>query len=360
VLFVATALVSRDARAQCASGACPPCTMCRVPPADGMNPPVAAMSALFDQIAAGPDAYGTLGWDFAGQTMVGTGPGQCAAGGVAMTVPVHFPCILLKAIYLTESNWRQFCDSNQTVIAFDCGYGIAQVTTGMRPGETSPFDPDRVAAEPAYNVSVGAAILADKWRATPCVGANDIDVIEDWYFAVWGYNGLAFSNNPNNPMYAADRPEFLTPGIASAQVRSNYPYQEIVWGYAHYPPSADYYTGIGLAYPDRSEICAACGDPTMDISDPVGAHRSTCPNAAPAPDAGATDADTTDAGMTDDVATDGPGAADVPSSIGDHETAMAGTGCGCRTGSRAPRPSAIALVAFAALVALRRRRARCI
>ena len=38
------------------------------------------------------------------------------------------------------------------------------------------------------------------------------------------------SNNPNNPMFAADRREFRTPGLASAQVRANYPYQELVWG----------------------------------------------------------------------------------------------------------------------------------
>ena len=69
----------------------------------------------------------------------------------------------------------------------------------MRPGDTSAFDPIQVAASPAYNVSVGASILASKWRAAPCLGDNDPDVIEDWYFATWGYNGFAFKNNPNNP-----------------------------------------------------------------------------------------------------------------------------------------------------------------
>ncbi len=281
-----TLSAARDADAQCSSGgSCPPCTMCRVGPASGTNPTVTAMSTLFDQIAAGPTVYGSLGWDFAGRTTIGEGPGWCTSGGRDVTSPVHFPCLLLKAIYATESNWRQFCSTNQTVISFDCGYGIAQVTSGMRSGDTSAFDPNRVASDSAYNVSVGAAILADKWRASPCVGANALDVIEDWYFAVWGYNGFAASNNPNNPTYAAARPEFRTPGVASAQVRSNYPYQEIVWGYAHYPPSAQHYASVALAYPVRSEICASCGYPG-NISEPAGSHRSVCTGVVPPTDAG--------------------------------------------------------------------------
>ncbi len=196
--------------------------------------------------------------------------------------------MLLKSIYVTESNWRQFCTTGQTVISFDCGYGIAQVTSGMRRGETSAYDPNRVASSAAYNVSVGAAILADKWRASPCVGANDPAVIEDWYFAVWGYNGFSFRNNPNNPMYSASRPEFRTPGVASAQTRGNYPYPELVWGYTRYPPSAAHYTGVALAYPARAEICASCGLPSASISEPRGSHRGGCDAPAPPPPASAT------------------------------------------------------------------------
>lgn len=252
-----------------------------MPAASGSNPSVTEMSALFDRVAEGPTRYGSLGWDFAGRTTMHSGAGWCTGTGRRDTVAVSFPCVLLKSIYATESSWRQFCTTNQTVIAFDCGYGIAQVTSGMRRGDTSAFDPDLVASSPAYNVSVGAAILVDKWRATPCVGDNDPQVVEDWYFAVWGYNGLVFRNNPNNPMFAADRREFRTPGVASAQTRGNYPYPELVWGYAHYPPSAEHYRGVALAYPARSEICASCGSPTASISEPVGAHRGGCDAVAP-------------------------------------------------------------------------------
>jgi hypothetical protein len=260
--------------------------MCRVLPARGTNPTVPEMATLFDQVAAGPRRYGTLGWDFGGRNTIGAGAGWCTGSGRRDTVAVSFPCVLLKAIYLTESSWRQFCTDQQTVISFDCGYGIAQVTSGMRRGETSAYDANRVASSAAYNVSVGAAILADKWRASPCVGGNDPDVIEHWYFATWGYNGFAFSNNPNNPMYAADRREFRTPGVASAQVRGNYPYQELVWGYARYPLTTAHYAGIALAYPPRGAICASCGRPPDSIPSIAGEHRSECPNPTMVRDAG--------------------------------------------------------------------------
>lgn len=317
-LLIASAalLAPSSASAQCTGGAaCPPCTSCRVAPASGSNPTVAEMATLFDQIAAGPSRYGSLGWDFGGNNTIGSGSGWCGGSGARDTVQVSFPCVLLKAIYVTESNWRQFCSTGQTVISFDCGYGIAQVTSGMRRGETSAYDPNRVASSAAYNVSVGAAILAGKWRASPCVGNNDPQIIEDWYFPVWGYNGFSFRNNPNNPMYSASRPEFRTPGVASAQTRGNYPYQELVWGYVHYPPSSQHYTGVALAYPNRAEICASCGLPTASISEPAGSHRGGC-TAAPPVDVVVRDASEPDAPLdaARDVTVDAP--RDVVSDVG--------------------------------------------
>lgn len=301
VIAASATLASLTVSAQCTGGsACPPCASCRVAPASGSNPSIAEMSSLFDQIAAGPSRYGSLGWDFGGNTTVGSGNGWCGGSGPRATVQVSFPCVLLKAIYVTESNWRQFCSTGQTVISFDCGYGIAQVTSGMRRGETSAYDANRVASSAAYNVSVGAAILAGKWRASPCVGNNDPQIIEDWYFPVWGYNGFSFRNNPNNPMYSASRPEFRTPGVASAQVRGNYPYQELVWGYVHYPPSSEHYAGVALAYPNRAEICASCGLPTASISEPSGSHRGGCAATPPPPDVVVRDA------SEPDVAADAP------------------------------------------------------
>jgi hypothetical protein len=339
------------------------------------------MAALFDRVAAGPTRYGSLGWDFGGATSLNSGIGWCGTTGPKATVPVSFPCVLLKSIYVTESNWRQFCSTDQTVISFDCGYGIAQVTSGMRRGETSTYDANRVASSAAYNVSVGAAILADKWRIAPCVGPNDPEIVEDWYFATWGYNGFAFKNNPNNPMYSASRPEFRTPGIASAQTRGNYPYQELVWGYAHYPPTAQHYRAIALAYPNRAEICSSCGRPTANVSEPAGSHRGGC-DAPPAdagmpPDAGSA----TDGGFVQDASIRDAALGDDAGAIGADAVAEGGAaqdtappldpgiatptddggdgGCGCRVVS--PRASETdgawtATLALAAALLVNRRR----
>ncbi|MDP3277034.1 MAG: MYXO-CTERM sorting domain-containing protein [Deltaproteobacteria bacterium] len=278
----ATALFAKSnlAEAQCSTGACPPCEGCRVRSAAGSNPSTADMATLFNRIATGPRTYGSLGWNFGGADTLGAGAGCCDGSSATPcpSVAATFPCLLLKAIYYTESGWRQFCTTGRTVIAFDCGYGIAQVTSGMRPGDTSSFDPNRVAGEAAYNVSVGAAILAGKWRIGACVGSNDPTIVEHWYFATWGYNGFATKNNPNNPMYRADRPEFNS--SATARTRGNYPYQELVWGYAHYSPSTAHWTGQQLGYPRRSEICASCGFPMANVSEPSVRTPAAC-NSAP-------------------------------------------------------------------------------
>jgi hypothetical protein len=326
--------------------------MCRVPSSTGTNLSTPELASLFDRVAEGPSVYGSLGWNFGSASTIRAGEGWCGvAGGRRDTVAAHFPCLLLKAIYITESNWRQFCSTGRTVIAFDCGYGIAQVTSGMRPGDTSAFDPNRVAAEPAYNVSVGAAILAGKWAIAPCVGTNDPDVVEHWYFATWGYNGFAFKNNPNNPMYRANRPEFRTPGVTGSTTRGNYPYQEIVWGYAHYPPSAAHYTGVALGYPDPANICADCGRPTTAIPAPAITNRLPCGAWA---DAGAN----VDAGQ--DVVTDT--GVDTGTDTGPDARPGGGGiiygGCGCRTIPRTASSHGIVWLAFAAIALASRARSR--
>lgn len=166
-------------------------------------------------------------------------------------VPATVPCILLKAIGYTESRWQQFKAApgaaGPTLISFDCGYGIMQVTSGMRGG--AGFDPKSVAGEFAYNIGTGARILVEKWNITPGIGERDPEVAEDWYFAVWAYNGFSFINNPNNPRYDPNRPPFT-----GKQPRGKYPYQELVWGYAANPPGSDFWAAIALSLPDRNSI----------------------------------------------------------------------------------------------------------
>lgn len=63
-----------------------------------------------------------------------------------------------------------------------------QITSGMEGG--AGFEPGRVTAEPAYNIGTGALFLIQKWNGLSVhIGNNNPYVAEDWYYAVWAYNG---------------------------------------------------------------------------------------------------------------------------------------------------------------------------
>ncbi len=288
-LTLGVVAIARDAGAGCGPTFCPSYTTCRVAPVAKPNPTFTELSDLFDKIAPGPSVYGSLGWTYSLTLNDGAGKPHPAT-----KTPARYPCVLLKAISVQESvAWHQFCvptgptctGVSQTIIAFDCGYGLMQVTSGMRTGETSAYDANLVASDPAYNVSVGSQILGQKWAATPSVGDNRLDVIEDWYIATWAYNGLAFKNNPNNPAYPADRKPYRDPGGLSG---GNYPYQELIWGYVRVPyglkeTGTAGYKGFPLSYPKKSEICASCGSPSAAISDPSPLNVTDCPGGATPP-----------------------------------------------------------------------------
>ncbi|MFF7747956.1 hypothetical protein ACFZCP_01635 [Streptomyces sp. NPDC007971] len=114
----------------------------------------------------------------------------------------------------------------------DCGYGVGQVTDGMRlaghekTGERSlsPALQKLIAVDYATNVAASMKILADKWNEVHkdgqkiTVNNDDPSKVENWFTAVWNYNlgfnppseaskhaghwGLGWYNNPANPIYA--------------------------------------------------------------------------------------------------------------------------------------------------------------
>jgi hypothetical protein len=150
----------------------------------------------------------------------------------------------------------------------DCGYGVGQVTDGMRlaghekPGETSlPATTQKaVALDYTVNVAASLQILADKWNEVHTAGqtvtVNDDDPSkpENWFTAVWNYNlgfnppgsgpggpdgpwGLGWYNNPANPIYPPSRLAFmdtsLDPGANhDAAHPQDWPYEEKVMGWA--------------------------------------------------------------------------------------------------------------------------------
>lgn len=110
------------------------------------------------------------------------------------------PPTILKAIAYTESNYRQFKDG-QPFVSFDgVSVGIMQVTPKFYPD----LDVERLKYDIKYNIEAGADILLGKWEYAfisnpriPIIGNGDMRVLENWYFAIWAYNGLNENNNPN-------------------------------------------------------------------------------------------------------------------------------------------------------------------
>ncbi|MFC0029775.1 hypothetical protein ACFFMM_09600 [Micromonospora chaiyaphumensis] len=144
----------------------------------------------------------------------------------------------------------------------DCGYGVTQLTDGMRraghakPGETLlPYDSQRaVALDFAANVAAGLQVLQDKWNqaraANLIINDGDPAGLENWFFALWAYNsglhpnlgtgepwGLGWGNNPANPRYKPDRRPFLEDTYSDAAHPQDWPYQEKVLGFAGHPPN---------------------------------------------------------------------------------------------------------------------------
>lgn len=111
------------------------------------------------------------------------------AAAVAHDIPVK----ILYAIAWQESTWRQFDSTGAPLISADGGIGIMQVTS-----ITPEMDVARLMTDVAYNIDVGASILDEKWGYAPSVfaviGGGDRRCYEDWFFAIWAYNGLSRDN----------------------------------------------------------------------------------------------------------------------------------------------------------------------
>ncbi|PPF20898.1 hypothetical protein [Rathayibacter sp. AY1A7] len=150
----------------------------------------------------------------------------------------------------TPSNWSvDFAKA-------DCGYGVSQVTDGMRLAGSesngvpamSTIKQRAVALDYAANVAAGLQILSEKWNQTKAanltVNNGDPAYLENWFFAVWAYNsgfyprsgsepwGVGWLNNPVNPNYPANRTPFLQDHPEHAASPQNWPYPEKVMGFA--------------------------------------------------------------------------------------------------------------------------------
>ena len=120
--------------------------------------------------------------------------------GQVYKVPPH----ILFAMAWQEGNpypfnkgWLQYDpnDSGRTVYHLErdgrVGVGIMQITV-------LPSDPNyyQLCTDYDYNIKRGAAYLANAedrlscWNNSPIIGDNDRAKLENWFYAIWTYNGL--------------------------------------------------------------------------------------------------------------------------------------------------------------------------
>lgn len=252
--------------AQCSGAACPnPCRSCAFQPVNGSNPSLAEWRDTFTQVARRQSDFAVPG----GVANIEVGPNRTREAA-------EFPCKLMPAIGMAESSIKQFCDNDLTIISFDCGFGVMQVTSGAAsyPG---------IERSAGLNVAAGADILAAKWNGNESFGGtfgdSDPVFLESWYFAVWAYNGFVYSNNPRNPDHPANRPPFNSPASLS---RGSYPYQEIVWGYLEFPQQKegeDVFAGVDITYPTGIPNQSGLFSVELPLPDP--AHADSCVEVCP-------------------------------------------------------------------------------
>jgi hypothetical protein len=150
----------------------------------------------------------------------------------------------------------------------DCGYGIGQITDGMRvsghprvddetglPIESAlPEDKQRaIALDYTVNIAKAVQMLGDKWNELAHAGllVNDGDsgYIENWFLTTWAYNsgfhpdkgdgspwGVGWFNNPISTVYNPARSPFLETQADAAHPQ-DWPYPEKITGWAAYGAS---------------------------------------------------------------------------------------------------------------------------
>lgn len=112
------------------------------------------------------------------------------------------PSVILKSIARVESVYQHFNKDGSPKIS-GTSIGLMQINN-----KNGGYDTNKLKYDIMYNIEAGADVLLNKWsmssyQSVACVGNMDPNVLENWYFALWAYNGWAQSNNPHMlPSYA--------------------------------------------------------------------------------------------------------------------------------------------------------------
>ena len=114
------------------------------------------------------------------------------------------PSILLKAIARVESCYEHYKKDGSPKIT---GTSIGLMQINNRSGG---YDTERLKYDIMYNIEAGADVLLSKWnmsssKKVSSVGNMDPNILENWYFALWAYNGWVGSNNPHTVSSSAKK-----------------------------------------------------------------------------------------------------------------------------------------------------------
>lgn len=109
------------------------------------------------------------------------------------------PSEIVKAIAYKESKMQQWYTDGSPVLSYNGNYvGIMQVSVN------AGYDYNKLKNDIYYNLNAGIDILFLKWNmsvnnySVPRFENMDQMIIENWYFAIWAYNGWLSRNNPNS------------------------------------------------------------------------------------------------------------------------------------------------------------------
>ena len=199
--------------------------------------------------------YAASGKLFKGDINFELPTGEAGTRSNRREVSAELPQEILKSIAWVESEMLMatiqvaYNSKGPALVAFDCGYGIMQITSGMEKpadGKISSKEQVLIATHPSYNIAKGAELLIEKWnqapQSRPIVGTDtdsDPNILENWYYATWSYNGFSGpgtnkSNLPLDPIFSSwPRPIYTCDG---RYPKSQFPYQELVWGCINNPP----------------------------------------------------------------------------------------------------------------------------
>lgn len=106
------------------------------------------------------------------------------------------PSVILKSIARVESVYKQFNPDGSVFTGVSGSIGLMQIYN-----KYGWFDDEKLKYDIDYNIEAGADVLLRKWdlalEKLPQIGNMDPNILENWYFAIWAYNGWSESNNPN-------------------------------------------------------------------------------------------------------------------------------------------------------------------